>query len=312
MSTTRLEKKNRGSRFMLAAFLMLFVLPQHSEAQVPTRTDLLTAERETKIESLKPPQRTTIERGMKALEKGLSHFETIKGKSPGWHYRSGDLPSGSGFGFGLGYTYKSKTDGGYIDPSLPNQVEFKVGGAYSTRDYYEVKTEVQWRNIGASIVNLGWRAKYHEDPEEDFFGIGSQSERKDRTNYLYRSAEGTTDIWLAPIKGFRAGGGASYITPSLGSGRDPRYASLEQVFDPSTIPGFQGAQPDFLKFDAFVDYDRRDNPSYPRAGTFVGTKLSNYSGRGTDQFSFRRVDLDAQQYVPFDSGYKVLALHGNV
>jgi outer membrane protein assembly factor BamA len=171
---------------------------------------------------------------------------------------------------------------------------------------------VEFQNLGGSIFNLGLRGKYHENPEDDFFGIGSESRRNDRTNYLYRSLEGGADAWLAPIKGFRAGGGVSYLSPSVGSGRDSRYASVEQVFDPATLPGFEGHLPDFLRVDAFLDYDRRDNPLYPRAGTYLGTKFSNFRDRHQDRYHFRRWEFDAQQYLPFDNGYKVLALRGNV
>ena len=282
------------------------------EAQAPNRADLLEAEREVKRDEVKPPQRTTVERGMQLLEKALTRFENIKGSDPGLHYTSGHLPAGSGFGFGLGYTYRPTTKGGYSEPGRPNAIDFEVGAAYSTRDYYETNAVVQWRNIGASIVNAAWRAKYHEDPEEDFFGLGPQSERGDRTNYLYREFEGTTDLWLSPAKGVRVGGSASYLTPSVGSGRDPRFASLEEVFDPFTIAGFQGGQRNFLRVDAFLDYDRRDNSSYPRAGSFVGMKISDYSDRDLDRFNFRRLELNAEQYVPFDNRYKVLALGANV
>ena len=215
-------------------------------------------------------------------------------------------------GFGLGYTYSPMIKGGYSDPTLPILFELKIDAAYSTREYYEGKAEIRLSNIGASILNMAWRAKYHEDPQEDFFGLDPQSERRDRTNYLLREFEGTTEAWLSPIKGFRAGGGATYLTPSVGTGRDSRYASVEKVFDPATLAGFEGGKRKFLRTDAFIEYDRRDNPSYPRAGTYLDAKFSHYSDRDLDRFNFRRYELDAQQYVPFDNGYKVLAVASNI
>jgi hypothetical protein len=201
---------------------------------------------------------------------------------------------------------------GYPEPDRPNRLDFNTSASYSTHHYYEVVADAQLLNIGGSIFNLGVRGKYHENPEDDFFGIGFASPRSDRTNYLYRSLDGGADAWLAPIKGFRAGGGITYMSPSVGSGRDSRFASLEEVFDPATVPGFGGRLPDFLVVNAFLDYDRRDNPAYPRAGNYFGAKFSNYRDRHQDQYHFRRWDFDAQQYIRFDDGYKVLALRGNV
>jgi outer membrane protein assembly factor BamA len=98
----------------------------------------------------------------------------------------------------------------------------------------------------------------------------------------------------------------------VGAGRDSRHASVEKVFDPAAIAGFEGGKRNFLRADAFVEYDRRDNPSYPRSGTYLGTKFSRYSDRDLERYSFRRYQFDAQQYIPFDNGYKVLAVAGNV
>ena len=292
--------------------LLLPLLTVAAGAQVPTRATLLRAERQAKVERATPPQRVSIEKGLRTFEKAFGRFNRVKRGKGGFHFAGGDFPAGSGFGFGLGYTRRGLLVEGYPEPDRPNRVDVDIVAAYSTREYYELSSEIKYLNIGGSLVNMAFRGRYLEFPEEEFFGIGPESARKDRTNYLFRSLEGGSDLWLAPIKRFRIGGGVSYLSPSVGSGRDDRFASLEQVFGPATVSGFQERQPDYLRVDAFIDYDRRDNPLYPRAGTFLGTKFSNYRDRHLDKFHFRRWEFDAQQYLSFHNGYKVLALRGNV
>lgn len=309
--------RSRTTRKLVPFFLLGVVyagawISPALHAQTLTRASLLESEREARSENLTSPERTRIEEGLAFIEKASQRFNRVRGDESGLHYYSGDFPAGSGFGFGLGYTHNGKWVEGYPEPDRPNRLDYSLKAAYSTRSYYEFASDVKLLNIGGSILNAGLRGLYHEDPQEDFFGLGYESRRKDRSNYLFRSLEGGGDLWLAPIRGFRVGGGASYLSPSVGSGRDSRFASIEQVFDPATIPGFEGKLPDFLRVDAFVDYDHRDNPLYPRSGTFLGTKFSNYRDRQQDRYHFRRWEFDAQQYVPFDNGYKVLALRGNV
>ena len=301
-------------RFIALASVLIpaIVLTSRTQAQVPSRADLLLAAREAKAEVLTPPVRTSVEKGLVFLEKASQRFNSVRGNQTGMHFSSGNFPPGAGLGFGVGYTHNGMWRDGYPEPDRPNRLDYQTNASYSTRSYYEAVAGAQLRNIGGSIFNLGARGKYHENPEDDFFGIGSETRRSDRTNYLYRSLEGGADAWLTPINGVRAGGGVTYLSPSVGSGRDPRFASLEEVFDPSTVPGFFGGLPDFLGADAFIDYDRRDNPAYPRAGNYVGAKFSNYRDRSHDQYSFRRWEFDAQQYLRFDDGYKVLVLRGNV
>src|SRR5688572_22204234 len=262
MASVEWTNRRVAVRFILSALFVPLLGQSILNAQTPSRTELLAAEREAKTEEVRQPERTTIERGMRGIEKAASTYENIKGRDPGLHYITGNLPTGSGLGFGLGYTYKPMTKGGYSDPALPNLFEFKIDAAYSTRKYYEGKTEIRLSNIAGSILNIAGRAKYYENPQEDFFGVGPQTDRGDRTDYLLRAFEGTTEVWLSPIRGFRAGGGATYLTPSAGPGRDSRYASVEKVFDTATIAGFEGGKQNFLRADAFIEYDRRDNPSY--------------------------------------------------
>lgn len=313
----RYRSRRPGTHPMLVALQVAFtvgflLLPMRLMGQVPNRAELLEQERAARIPEATPPQRTNIERGMMIIQKASERFNSVRGDENGLHYSSGHFPAGAGFGFGLGYSHTGKWVDGYSEPDRPNRLDFHWNAAYSTRDYYETTGGIELLNIAGGIFNVGLRGKYFEDPEDDFFGIGPDTRRKDRTNYLYRSLEGGGDAWLSPIRGFRAGGGVSYLSPSVGSGRDSRFASLEQVFDPSTVPGFNGPLPDFLRVDAFVDYDRRDNPLYARAGNYFGAKFSNFRDRHLDKYHFRRWEFDAQQYLPFDNGYKVLALRGNV
>ena len=282
------------------------------QAQAPSRADLLIAEREARAEELTPPKRTRIEQGLTFIERASQRFNNVRGNETGLHFSSGNFPPGAGLGFGVGYTHNGMWLDGYPEPDRPNRLDYSTNVSYSTHHYYEAVAGGQLLNIGGTIFNLGVRGKYHENPEDDFFGIGPETRRSDRTNYLYRSLEGGADAWLAPIYGVRAGGGVSYLSPSVGSGRDERFASLEKVFDPAAVPGFTGSLPDFLVVNAFLDYDRRDNPAYPRAGSYLGAKFSNYRDRHQDRYHFRRWDFDAQQYIPFDDGYKVLTLRGNV
>ena len=198
MASVELTNRRFTVQIILSALCALLLGQSSLKAQVPSRAELLEAERETKVEEVRAPERTTIERGMRAIERAATKYENIKGRDPGLHYTTGNLPTGSGMGFGLGYTYSPMIKGGYSDPTLPNLFELKIDAAYSTREYYEGKAEIRLSNIAGSILNVASRAKYHEDPQEDFFGLGPQSERRDRTNYLLREFEGTTEAWLSP------------------------------------------------------------------------------------------------------------------
>ena len=294
------------------AFLFSFICSAPLAAQVPSRSAVLRANREAKVEQGNPPQRNSIEKGLRVIERIASRYNRVREGIAGFYFASGDFPAGSGVGFGLGYENRELFRPGVPEPDRANRVDFSFTAAYTTREYSELRSEIKYLNIGGTVFNMDFRGRYSEFPEEDFFGIGLESREGDRSNYLFRSIDGGSNIWLEPTRRLRVGVGAFYLNPSVGSGRDDRYPSVESLFDTAEVSGFEGGQPDFLRVDAFVDIDRRDRPLYPRSGTFLGAKFSNYRDRHFDKFHFRRWELDAQQYLPFDNGYKVLALRANV
>src|SRR4029453_18316207 len=105
MASVELTNYRFAVRLILSALFVPVLCQSVLQAQVPTRAELLEAEREAKLEEVRPPERTTIERGMRAIENAATKYEKMKGRDPGLHFSSGNFPTGSGLGFGLGYTY---------------------------------------------------------------------------------------------------------------------------------------------------------------------------------------------------------------
>ena len=63
--------------------LLLPLLTVAAGAQVPTRATLLRAERQAKVERATPPQRESIEKGLRTFEKAFGRFNRVKRGSPG-------------------------------------------------------------------------------------------------------------------------------------------------------------------------------------------------------------------------------------
>ncbi len=64
-----------------------------------------------------------------------------------------------------------------------------------------------------------------------------------------------------------------------------------------------------MRAHASVGFDWRDNARHPRAGGVYCVRVSDYRDQDHGAFDFRRVDIDAQQYVPLPDKYRVIALH---
>jgi len=210
-------------------------------SQVPSRAELLRAERRAKVETAHAPQRTGTEKRLRSFAK-FSRFTAISWK--GLQFAGGDFPSGAGFNFGVGFR-DNAVGAIYEDPDLPNRVDVNLVAAASTSSYYQLSGDFAFRNLGGSPFSAGVRARYYEWPQQDFYGLGPDSQEDDRTSYLISAVDVGGALWLEPIKGLRVGGGAFYTNPLIGSGTDSRFPSTEEVFPPRSVPGLE-VQPDFV------------------------------------------------------------------
>jgi hypothetical protein len=268
-----------------------------------SRAAMLAAARDQKT-----LERAPVSRG--AVEKGLYWYDNqhvlpkVFGKWKGIHLAGGGFPAGAGMKYGIGY------DQGLGRQELTtglNRVGIDAVAARSTRGYQRLSGGLTVRNLfGAPVDARVWGQRY-DFPQEDLFGIGMDSSVDDRTNYLHESTEVGASLTWRLASHFEVTGGVAHLDPRIGAGTDSRFPSTELRYDDATLPGLS-AQPNFLRADAGVAFDWRDSATHPHAGGRYAVKLSNYDDRDLSAYGFRRIDVEAQQYVPLPHRYRVLAL----
>jgi hypothetical protein len=278
------------------------VLAQSSE-EPTTRAGLLQTARETLATQSVTPQRSVVERGLSWYDNQYV-LSRIFGGWKGIRFGGGDFPAGAGMKFGVAFD-KPLTKAG-PDPTTPNKVAFVARGAYSTRGYARVSAGVDALNLGGRALDVSAFGQYYEFPQEDYFGVGMDSLESNRTNYLIDASETGGTVHWRPYK-LDFGGGASYLSPRVGSGTDSRFGSTEEVFSPETTPGL-GTATDFIKVQASAAFDWRDNPSYPHSGGRYEVAAAKFDDHDLGQFDLHRVDVNLQQYIPLAGRYRVLAL----
>jgi outer membrane protein assembly factor BamA len=286
---------------LVAASSLAYAQEQTGSADV-NRAALLAAERDRKATETTPPERTSVERALYWYDT-QSLFAKLSGNWHGFHLAGGGFPAGAGTTPGIGF---DRVLGSAQDPNRANRIDVTALAARSTRGYTRVSAGAGVSRIAGAPVDLRVRAQRYEFPQEDFFGLGSNSRTEDRTNYLQEGTEVGAAVRWKPARTIEFGGGVALASPTIGSGTDSRYLSTEQVFDPSTLPGY-AEQPDFLRTDASAAFDWRDNPLHPHAGGRYRVQLSSYRDRDLDAFDFNRVEVELQQYLPLPNRYRTLA-----
>jgi hypothetical protein len=302
----------RTSRLWIVMVLLAVaapVLAQDQSVDVTSplsRAALLAAEREKKASDSAPPERSKVEHALYAYD-NWSGLPFLMRPWHGFTRPGAGFPAGAGMVFGLGYRHDLGRVRPAADPERPNRMEVDAVGAYTTREYFRGLAGFTIHNVGGAPVDVRASGQHYEYPQEDFFGFGQDSVEENRTNYLLRSTEGGADVRWQATRLVEVGGGISYLDPAVDSGTDSRFPSTDQVFNPATIPGYMN-QPDFLRSEASVAFDWRDNPLHPHAGGRYAAQFSNFDDRDLDAYGFRRYSVELQQYIPIPDRYRTIAI----
>lgn len=260
-----------------------------------TRAALLAAERDAQAAAPVAASRSRLERALSWYD-DQQVIARLFGGWQGVQVVGAGFPAGAGTGAGV-------TAG----RTLANGLWLEVTAAGTTNGYVRADAAIGARQLGGSAVDVGLRVRAFDHPQEDFFGLGIDSRESDRTSYRLTGVESLAVATWRPAPTVRLDASIGVISPRAGRGTDPGLPTLATVFPADTVPGY-AAGDDFLRTDVGFSVDRRDSPTHPHDGGRYAARLSDY--RDLDATGFRRVELDAQQYVPLPNRYRLLALHG--
>ena len=172
--------------------------------------------------------------------------------------------------------------------------------------YQKYEMSVEAPQLANQHLFLAFNFRQRNFPQEDFFGIGSDSVEEDRTNFRLEDTQYSASAGVRPVKELAVGVRIGILNTNTASGTDNRFPSIERLFNATTAPGLD-RQPDYRQVGAFAQYDDRDEPLNPRSGGFYRVEGAYYDDRDFASYSFRRWDVEVQRYFPFFNERRVFA-----
>lgn len=288
-------------RLVCALTIAVIALGGTSTSAQTTRADQMRARREEKAKAKQPHRRPAIEAALFIIEDRLL-LERVLGPSRGFHLRLGGVGEGSGLGAGPAFRYNT------------GRFDLRTSAAGSLKGYFIAEGAVRFpgtRQDSLYAVNDGpfveFSARRRDFPQEDFFGLGPDSDVENRSNYAIRDTFAKVTGGVRRGRHLTAGVGVGYLDPSVGTGTDTLFPSVEAVFAPRDLPGFSPL-PSFLVVEPFVELVTIDRPLNKMSGGRYRFSLSRHDDREFDRFSFLRWDVDLRQYLSFFNGSRTIAL----
>ena len=286
-----------NGRAVRLAFPLLVCLPL--AAQVTSRVETIQAARHEKSQHLAPDATSGLEqRLVEVREKRL--IERITAGASGLGVRLGGLTTGSGFAAGPQYVRRDLADG---------NLEIRGSARASLKRYQLFDLELGLPQLARGRASLDFLAVHRNYPRVDYYGPGPDSSKTGRSDFRLEDTAYDFTGGLKPWRYLKLGGTLGYLQVNVGPGGDPRFVSTDKIFSPAVTPGID-RQADFLRGGGFLQLDWRDNPGGPRQGGYYLARYLSYSDRTLGRYSFRRLDLEAQQYFGFFNQRRVIALRG--
>jgi outer membrane protein assembly factor BamA len=269
-----------------------------AHAQEPTtRAETLQRQREDKATHLAPPTSNRLERTLMDLESGRL-FERLLNPAEGLYPKIGNITAGSGFSLGPGYRHAGMF-GGHAD--------FSTFAAASLSKYWMIDARLQFPRLANDRAAVEVHGQRYDFPKEAFFGLGRDSSRANEVTYGLGNTVIGGSATVRPTTWLNLSAGLDHLQPTVSTTTEPD--SLLSVFDPSQAPGVLD-EPDYFRYSATVDVNMRVPRGNPRRGGRYALTYHRYEDAENDLFSFNRVEIDLQHYVPLVRDRRVLALRG--
>jgi hypothetical protein len=259
---------------------IVFAVPSLGRAQEPTtREGVIEQQQAGKVPTLKPYQPNAGEEWAQRAE------DILTGGGTTFHPFFQSAYSGGGFTLGAGYM-RHVSPFNFID----------VRGSYTILNYKRIEAEFVaprlFHRRGHLSILGGWR----EATQVGFYGIGIDTAKEDRTNFLFQQPylSGMLTFWpTRKLLMLQGGAEWSQWKQEPGEGDEP---SVETQYTSDVLPGL-GATINYLHTQGTIALDSRTSPGYSRRGTYLGVTAHDFR-HDDDLFGFERVDYEAIQHIP--------------
>ena len=276
-----------------SAFLLLSASVAYAQ---DTRAEALERQRAEKAKQTSELVPSKIERGLIWFERKRPLLWIAPYNGFFVTYGYSEKPVGSGIGFG----------GGWRHDLFERNARLVLEGGQTFRGYLFGKADFSLPRLLDERLELGAFGKYRRETQEDFYGLGIDTSKDDRTDYRYEAPEFQGRALFRPTSWFTTGVRGGRTDVKVEDGSDVRFPDISRLYGPATAPGLN-VQPAFIYGDVLAAIDLRDQPIGPRAGAYYSVVWRRYSDREFERFSFNRLDADFQHFIPFLHRKRVIA-----
>jgi len=277
---------------LVLTVLLASIVMAQSDLEPTSRAEQIEAERMQKaatVASQPPP----------ATESEFSRFGKVVSRIP------------------LGFEIRGLGPGG--GPAVTSALEWKghreqvvgvVWGDLLVHWFYSAGAGVELRNVSPYRFNLALEGSYSNAPQLEFYGLGPDSSIHNQTDYRREDTLFNVRATWAAHRHFVPACTVGELLSNVGPGTNDDLPNTQSVFGPAQAPGIH-IQSNFLIPACSAQVDFRDVAADPHKGTYAAAVFQRFHAQNSDAFTFNRLSVASENYVPFFNQKRVIALLGN-
>jgi hypothetical protein len=201
---------------------------------------------------------------------------------------------------------------GYHHQLLSGRAVFDISAAVSWRLYRAGQARFELLHLAHGRLSIGTQVTYQALLQVNYVGLGDRSEESARSAYRFNNLDVLGGARVRATNRLSVAGRIGWMPrPNLSTatGRNVTVPNTIDRYSESSAPGLR-TPPAFLHSDISLVADWRDHPGHPTRGGLYRATGASYSDRDSGTYSFRRLEIEASQFIPLFTRKWILALHG--
>jgi len=290
------------TRTLWLGFFALLLLPGSDllMGQIQSRAQEIQSARAEKMAHLWPESESPlVQRVNQLVERGLLEGAQTGMGANGWQVVMGGMRSGQGMTVGVGYRRSDL---------FKERLGFRTTFRGTIKLASLVDFQLFFPKLQTEQAFLNFSAKYENSPQIDFYGKGPDSSEDRSSSYRLETAAVNFNAGYELFGFLGLGVTGSMINVHTGPGKRGGFPTTEEEFVDQERPPGLGEDTYFGGFGGFMFIDYLDSRAGPRSGGLYGYRARQFTDLDRKQFSFRQVDFELQQYIPYFNKTRVIAL----
>jgi len=188
-------------------------------------------------------------------------------------------------------------------------VPVRVWGHLAVQGFYSAGAGAELRTTSMHDLTFALDGSYANAPQLEYYGPGPNSSIHNRTDFLREETFFNLRVGLRTPRDLAESCRIGGLLVHVGPGTNDDLATTQSKFGPAQAPGID-RQSNYLIAGCGLQLDLRDFPEDPHKGTYARAAFDRYDAESYGRFSFNRLYLLAEQYVPLLNRKRVIALRG--